>query len=261
MPVSLLSTDFDGTLVQMFPNPEGECPPELAEQLIAHRESGGIWVINTGRTLPHTLEGLEIFDGPHLPDFLISIERELYEPDASGSWRDVGDWNRRARQRHEELFAACSDLFEAIEKIVAHSNEVTVIREQDRPAGIVTTSNAVMDRMVAEIFDSKWLHPEFSCERNSVYLRFSHRDYHKGSTLGFLASHLGIAREAVLAVGDNHNDLSMLNGKFAAMTACPGNAIPEVKRSVRETGGFLSEAVAGHGTAEGIAHWRNPGVA
>jgi len=256
MPVKLLSTDFDGTLVQIFPQPEGSCPPELAEQLIALREEGGRWAVNTGRTLDHTLEGLEIFDGPHAPDFLISIEREVYEPDGEGSWRPLGDWNATCDRRHQELFDSCEDLFGVIREIADASEDVTLIREQGYPVGIVTTDNRIMDRVIAEIFDSQWIHPDFSCERNSVYLRFCHRDYHKGSALGYLGDHLGIPREETLAAGDNHNDLSMLNGKYAAMTCCPANAIPEVINSVRATHGYIAQKTAGLGVAEGIAFWR-----
>jgi len=256
MPVKLLSTDFDGTLVQIFPQPEGSCPPELADQLIAHREAGGSWAVNTGRTLHHTLEGLEIFEGPHMPDFLISIEREVYEPDGTGHWQPLGEWNEVCDRRHRELFDSSDDLFAAIREISDSSQDVTLIHEGEHPAGIVTTDNRVMDRVIAEIFDNQWIHPDFSCQRNSVYLRFCHRDYHKGSALGYLGEKLGISREDILAAGDNHNDLSMLNGRYAAMTCCPANAIPEVKNSVRATKGFLSEKTAGIGVAEGIAHWR-----
>ena len=34
--------------------------------------------------------------------------------------------------------------------------------------------------------------PDFSYQRNTIYLRFAHRDYHKGSTLGELCRVLGI---------------------------------------------------------------------
>ncbi len=52
-----------------------------------------------------------------------------------------------------------------------------------------------------------------------------------------------------MAAGDHYNDLSMLDGVYAAMPACPANAIDAVKAVVRKAGGFVSL----HGHADGIA--------
>ncbi len=52
----------------------------------------------------------------------------------------------------------------------------------------------------------------------------------KGTGLGRLAQHLGIAREEVLAVGDSGNDTKMLS--WAGLSAAMGNASDEVKKTV-----------------------------
>jgi Cof subfamily protein (haloacid dehalogenase superfamily) len=49
----------------------------------------------------------------------------------------------------------------------------------------------------------------------------------KGSSLAEWASLRGIAREEVLAIGDNHNDLEMLN--FAGIPVVMGNCVDELK--------------------------------
>ena len=74
--------------------------------------------------------------------------------------------------------------------------------------------------------------PKFHYQRNTVYLRFCHADYHKGAALAELSRLLEIPRAEIFAAGDHHNDISMLDGRFAAWPACPANAIPEVKAAV-----------------------------
>ena len=49
----------------------------------------------------------------------------------------------------------------------------------------------------------------------------------KGQTLAAYAQRLGISREEVMAIGDNHNDLSML--QYAGYGVLMGNADPEMK--------------------------------
>jgi Cof subfamily protein (haloacid dehalogenase superfamily) len=49
----------------------------------------------------------------------------------------------------------------------------------------------------------------------------------KGSTLAEWAALRGIAREEILAIGDNHNDVEMLS--FAGIPVVMGNSVPELK--------------------------------
>ena len=56
---------------------------------------------------------------------------------------------------------------------------------------------------------------------NTVYLRSCHADYHKGAALAELPRLLEIPREETFAAGDHHNDISMLDGRYAAPYMCP----------------------------------------
>jgi hydroxymethylpyrimidine pyrophosphatase-like HAD family hydrolase len=49
----------------------------------------------------------------------------------------------------------------------------------------------------------------------------------KGSSLAEWAALRGFAREEVMAIGDNHNDLEMLS--FAGIPVVMGNGVPELK--------------------------------
>jgi len=246
--IRLLSTDFDGTLI-MHPS-DGRCGPAFAEAIRRHKAGGGLWAVNTGRSLAHAIEGLEIFGAPVEPDFLLTNEREIFERDSTGTWQPHHEWNLACYRRHDELFERSSDIIESIRSFADGSPHVTLIEEEGRPAGLVTATEDVMHDVAAFIDREAGSLPDFRYQRNTIYLRFCHRDYHKGSSLLALSGHLGIATADVMAAGDHFNDIPMLDGLAARMTCCPSNAIPEVKDVVLRAGGYVAAQEGGAGVAQ-----------
>ena len=94
--------------------------------------------------------------------------------------------------------------------------------------------------------------PEVGYQRNTIYLRFTHRDFDKGSALAELARQLDLPASALFAAGDNYNDLSMLRRSVAHHLACPANALAEVQAQVRAEGGQLTAFPASRGMAEAV---------
>lgn len=113
-----------------------------------------------------------------------------------------------------------------------------------------------MEQVAAELTEAAAHHPDFAFQRNTIYLRFCHRAYHKGSALQELCRLEGLSREEVFAAGDNLNDLSMLDGRPAALTACPANAMLLVKETVQASGGYVAGASFGAGVAEAMEYFR-----
>jgi Cof subfamily protein (haloacid dehalogenase superfamily) len=62
--------------------------------------------------------------------------------------------------------------------------------------------------------------------RNLSMLDVLRRGVNKGSALQAWAAHLGIARDEVMAIGDNWNDREML--EFAGLPVAMGNCVPEL---------------------------------
>jgi hydroxymethylpyrimidine pyrophosphatase-like HAD family hydrolase len=244
----LLSTDFDGTLIAH--GSDGRCSAAFAEVLMRHKRSGGVWAINTGRSLWHAIEGVERFHAPVPPDFLLTNEREIFHRAPEGLWVPEHGWNTLCHQRHLELFDRSRDLLRRIEEFAARHPGINVVEENDGPCGVITSDEAVMAEFVGFLESDAGVPGDFSWQRNTVYLRFSHADYHKGSSLGELCRLLGIGRAQVLAAGDHHNDISMLDGRYAGSPCCPSNAIPEVVETVRAAGGHTASLTAADGVAE-----------
>lgn len=246
-PPKLLSTDFDGTLVF---HPDGlRCPGAFAEAVERHKRNSGIWVINTGRSLEHMLEGLRDFRAPFEPDFLIVNERHIHRRE-NGDWPGWNPWNQICDEVHRELLQTSRPLLEEMAHYARELGGVEIITEDHTPVGIITETEEIMDAMVLFLDRERAHFPGFHFQRNTIYLRFSHEKFSKGSALAELAALLEIGIEEILAIGDNHNDLSMLHSEIAGMVACPENAVQEVKDAVRASGGYLARQPFGKGSAE-----------
>jgi len=250
--IKLICTDFDGTLVSHASDPvfDQDCM-----QLIRDLQQGGaLWAINTGRSVGLLEEGLEDFSFPLRPDFILTSERDVFRPTALG-WEPFGDWNDRCAQAHAELYLNASSILAEVVDFVGRRTNARVIYEADEPAGLIATSEEEMDRLTKFIDRAKATEPKFHYQRNTVYLRFCHADYHKGAVLEELSRLTEIPHAAIFAAGDHHNDLSMLDGRYAALPACPANAIDEVKEAVRHAGGCVAEKEFGAGVHEALRYF------
>ena len=252
--IQLLSIDFDGTLVSHV-NEQALNRPCM-EMIRELQDAGAIWAINTGRSVDLLETGLADFAVPIRPDFILTSERDVFRPSENGgAWEAFGDWNERCARDHRELFSTAQSVLAEVIDFVNQKTQARVIYEPEGPAGLIAQSEEEMDRVTEFIERARKHQPKFHYQRNTVYLRFCHADYHKGAALAELARLIGISRENIFAAGDHHNDISMLDGRFAAMPACPGNAIDEVKVAVRAAGGYVAGRDYGAGVYEALAHF------
>lgn len=82
----------------------------------------------------------------------------------------------------------------------------------------------------------------FSCQE---FLEFCRQDSHKGSGLRFLAEHLGIPLSDTVAVGDERNDISMIEAAGVGVAMCNGH------REVKDVADYITEHDNNHdGVAE-----------
>jgi hypothetical protein len=254
--IRLLSTDFDGTLVAHDSDPVLD--PRCMQTIQELQDAGAIWAINTGRSVQLLESGLLDFEFPVHPDYILTSERDIFRPSRNGrKWEPFGEWNSRVARDHAELFASTSHMLNNVVDFVSRKTKARVIYDGSAVEGLVAASEEELERIVQFIDEARTPHPKFHYQRNTVYLRFCHADYHKGAALAELQRLIGISREQTFAAGDHHNDVSMLDGRFAAMPACPANAIEEVKDAVRSANGFVAESCCGAGVYEALRYFAN----
>jgi hydroxymethylpyrimidine pyrophosphatase-like HAD family hydrolase len=256
-PIKLLSIDFDGTLVSRNGGPALDI--QCMELIGGLQRAGTIWAINTGRSVDLLETGLAEFAFPIRPDFVLTMERDVFRRRRNGrKWEPFGGWNERCARDHAELFLSADSVLAEFVNFAAQKTNARLIYNSDGLEGLVAESEEEMDRITEFIRQARAGHPKLDYQRNGVYLRFCHADYHKGAALGELARLLKVSRENIFAAGDHHNDVSMLDGRFAAMPSCPANAIPEVQDAVRNAGGYIAQNDHGAGVCEALLHFVNP---
>lgn len=252
-PSLLLCFDFDGTLV----NHEGDLPfhPAMGDMLREFRYREAVWVVNTGRSLRQTLEGLGQHNIFMTPDYIVAQECEIYRPGFFRPWKDYGSWNRRARTAHDRFMTKHAKFIKNIQRHVEQNTRAEFLTGDLGEVGIVAVDELELDDICVVIDAQRAQEPEIGYHRNGRYLRFSHADFSKGTALRELARMLGVPRERIFAAGDNHNDLPMLDTRIAANIACPSNALEPVKEHVRGQGGFVASRPASEGMMEALQHF------
>lgn len=251
LPIKLISTDFDGTLFAEFENPP---IPDRLVTLVGHLQTRGAkWVINTGRDMSSLMEALARSQIRIQPDFLVLVEREIYQHDGV-RYAPVADWNESCARDHAALFAQVRPAVASLMDWVNARFHATVYEDAYSPFCLIAGNNGEADLIHTRMNEFCARFPDLTVVRNDVYARFSHAAYNKGSALDDISRRLGLTPAEVFAAGDHLNDLPMLKSEFAAWLAAPQNAVTEVKEAVVRQQGFVSQLPCGNGVAEGLEY-------
>ncbi len=254
LPNAILSFDFDGTLHDPASDPPlPEAFFEVIRELRTERHV--LWGINTGRSLEHMLEGIRESRFPFLPDWVVAREREIHHPHPAGRWVPHLPWNQRCEREIHGLFKRLRGLLDRIRRDIEHHTGAQWLAMDGEPAGLVSRTEEEMEWIVSHITPMVAGEPLLAWQRNSIYLRFGHRDFQKGTSLGEIARmhHLPAAR--CFAMGDSHNDMEMLDTAHTGMAACPANSVPEVVALVTARGGLVTRGIHGEGVIEALRHY------
>lgn len=129
-------------------------------------------------------------------------------------------------------------------------SELELRRQANDAFSLVVNDACGLDDVSCVIQDTVGPYDEIVTQRAGPYLRFSHRDYNKGTSLAFVASRFGVPPVHAAIFGDGHNDLDAMRHLPEAFRCCPSNAAEEVKAMV----------ACGHGIHQpGTAHPRRAG--
>lgn len=254
LPGAILSFDFDGTLY----HPAGRPPVSLRffatiERL--RREKGALWGINTGRSIGHVVEGLVDGRFPFSPDWVVAREREIWLPNSAGRWVPLEPWNKECEREQHRFFKEVGHVLDAIRHEVEEHTGATWIEQPGDPAGLVARTEEEMAWIIGRVEALAAGEPFLGWQRNSIWLRFGHKKYQKGSSLAEVARHFGLTPAQSFAIGDSHNDFEMLSPGAAAMFACPSNAVPEIRKHVTSQGGHACLLDHSEGCVEAMEHF------
>ena len=241
--ISLVATDLDGTL---FYDREHISAPDRA-MLARLADAGIVVVLATGREMrlvAPALDRLGLWDaaryvihsgGSGLFDVASRRDRCLAEMDPQ-TLRDI-------YARHHNLpvsFLLMQDEVmhtNRLTKILRHESEILacpVVEEPDFPAVLTRPNSKFVVCGATEELEAALpvltgdADPRYEFHRShDNYIDCYARGVGKGTALRTLCAELGIPIEATLAVGDNLNDLQLL--ETAGRSACPGDGHPDVQ--------------------------------
>lgn len=251
--IRLLCTDFDGTIfneaAQPFP-----ISRRFLKDVKGLKERGASWVISTGRDRHEMVATLEHYGVEIWPDFLSTVERELYVRQGN-DYVPMEPWNQICRDIHQKLYARIAPLLPPLEQWIKENYSDSILyKDGYSPLCFIANNNPEADVVLRHVADHFASVPEIALVRNDVYARLAHRDYHKGATLLELERHLGLTPAEVCVAGDHYNDISMLDKEIAQNLITPANAIGLVKETVAQHGGYVATLSYADGIAEGLEH-------
>lgn len=248
----LLSTDFDGTLTDPS-HPESLCPSLFSWIEETRKKRPLLWVINTGRDWPSLQAELIRRQVPFFPDWAILVERHIFQV-IEGTIQPVSEWNDACDQAHAVLFKQVHPAFAELRKRLRSFPGLDLVEDIGSPLGLIARSDEQAEEIRPFIEAAIAPYPDLEAVRNSVYFRFGHIGYTKGSALTELGRRLGIPASRRIAAGDQYNDLHMLKKEVAAHLICPANAIAPVKDRVTKEGGQVAPSRYGTGVSEALRH-------
>ncbi len=237
----MLATDLDGTLI----GSANEFPlyNDFREKVQVLRHNyGTIWVACTGRSLssfneffsPMRMMGI-------MPDFVIVNHAYIYSVGNFGCLPHLL-WNLRIRYL---IWASQLYVRDAIdewhEMITGVSLGVSTIRRKsdrlclrfDSEESATVAANLLMEKV------KPYRHLKVFRYLMEVDVRSV--PFTKGLAVSELAHHLDVSSSEILAIGNGHNDISMMDKNVAQLVGCPANSEDEVIETVHKAGGHIAK--------------------
>lgn len=246
MSIKLVAIDIDGTLV----NSQRKITPKVRETLKAARQKGVKIVLCTGRPFPGVEPELAELDLLSTEDYVITYNGSLVQNvgtkesifAASLTKEDYLDINYMAQKLGVHLHASSDDAIYTANRNISpytiHESSLVHMPVKYRTADEMLTEPIEIIKMMMidepAILDAaiKKIPQEFRQKYTVVksapfYLEVLHANANKGVALSHLAAHLNLQPAEIMAIGDNENDLSMI--EYAGMGVAMENAIDLVK--------------------------------
>ena len=268
-PVRLVAIDVDGTLLPGFGK---ALTPRTGQALEAAQEAGIVVALATGRRTDFAmplLQGLNLradmpliasngavlrtLGGETLDRCLLPARVgvglcELLRPfgvlvftfDRLGGREVVLEDLAQAQEQIPQWVEANRDALEVVKPL-----EEALMRGEDPIQGMVAGKVKIVREAERGLKASPWsaactcVKTEYP-ERDLSLLDLLPQGVSKGAALKRLASRLGVNREKTMAIGDNWNDLDML--EWAGQGVLMGNAVAELRTMGKERGWRLAPA-------------------
>lgn len=267
MSIKLIAIDIDGTLL----NSQHQLTHEVRTALKQAEAQGVKIVLCTGRPLTGVeslLEELDLFSGD---DYVITYNGSLVQSTHDKeivskfglSHDDYLEIELLARKLGVHLHTETEDTMYTsnrdISPYTVHEAFLVNMPLKYRTPEEMTEDLSIIKMMMIDepafLDEIIPLIPESFMEKYTVvksapfFLEILNKEVHKGAALERLAAHLGLDRSEVMALGDNENDVTMI--EYAGLGVAMANATDNVKK----VADVLTKSNDEHGVAEAINNY------
>lgn len=247
MSIKLIAIDIDGTLL----NSQKQVTDEVKNALKAAEAQGVKIVLCTGRPLPGVEDLLEELDLLGENDFVITYNGSLVQKTKNkeiissyqltyDDYLDIDQLSRKLKvhlysETEDTMYTSNRDISKYIIFETALINMPLKYRTQEEITSDLNIIKMIMidepdflDEIIPKIPQSFW--DNYTIVKSLPhFLEFMHKEVHKGVALERLAKHLGLQREEIMAIGDNENDLTMVD--YAGLGVAMENATENIKKA------------------------------
>ncbi|WP_125980124.1 sugar-phosphatase [Loigolactobacillus iwatensis] len=250
MAIELIAIDIDGTLL----NERNELAPATTQAIKAATEKGIKVVLCTGRPMTGVTAYLDTLGINAATDQYVVTFNGALAQTTSGkiisanalSYDDYLDLEALAQKLSIHFHVETSDrMYTAnrdMSEYTVHEAKLVSLplsyRTTGEMRGITISKGMYIDQ--PKVLDAAIAHQDvwrpfeeqFTFVKSApFYLEATKKGTNKGSALSMLAQTLNLTADNVMAIGDQQNDLSMI--EYAGLGVAMGNAIPSVKQAAQ----------------------------
>ena len=229
MAIKLIAIDMDGTLLL----PDHTISPAVKNAIAAARARGVNVVLTTGRPYAGVHNYLKELHMEQPGDYCITYNGALVQKAADGSTVAQTALSYDDYRFLEKLSREVGSHFHAMDP----NTQFLKVMMIDEPA--------ILDQAIARI--PQEVKEKYTVLKSAPYfLEILDKRVNKGTGVKSLADVLGIKPEEIMAIGDQENDIAMI--EYAGVGVAMDNAIP----SVKEVANFVTKSNLEDGVAFAI---------
>lgn len=249
--VPVMVADLDGTLMgDPTSKYRREFLPDFIHRMRELKDSHRlVFVLNSGATYDRILQTLSSQPDPIWPDHLLLRESEIYHLVEPGQYVEHMPYNEQSRKLRSDAISAVKPFVDGWKQ--EWEKSVQIVKSQVQKYEIVIMLPDAEQALTLRDLIRKQIRlaKNVSVMNNRRVVAITSNIFNKKVVLEELIRHKNWMPQQVLAIGDDLNDLPILDGRLG-MAACPANAVDQVQEAVKAVDGYVSQKTYGDGALD-----------